>query len=107
MLTLVAVVLVYDMAREMCEARSSPLSAPVDMEGAGRRALLPSRSERSWTRLEKDMVASFSLSCRNGPQWVEASACEVKQKNRSDNRSRNSHGCACKVAVNVDDNIPE
>jgi hypothetical protein len=56
MLTLVAVVLAYDIAREIWEARSSMVEAE-DMPLAGpRRGTLPSRMERSWTRLEKDIV---------------------------------------------------
>jgi hypothetical protein len=60
MLTLVAAVLAYDMAREMCDARSST----VETEGAarGRRGPFPSRIERSCTRLEKDMMKAQSLS---------------------------------------------
>ena len=53
MLTLVAAVLVYDLAMEMRDARSST----VDTEASPRlRGPLESRSDRSWTRLEKDML---------------------------------------------------
>lgn len=78
MLTLVAVVLVYDMARETWDARSSTVEAT---EGApGRRGagllLLPlplplrSRRLRSWTRLEKDMLLlSMLFELRSGREY--------------------------------------
>lgn len=69
MLTLVAVVLAYDMAREMREVRSSAVELvdmDMDMEpsGPGRRGgpLESPRRLRSWTRLEKDMV----MGCARG-----------------------------------------
>jgi len=53
MLTLVAAVLVYDLASEMCDARSST----VETEASPRlRSPFESRRDRSWTRLENDMV---------------------------------------------------
>ena len=56
MLTLVAAVLVYDLAIEMRDARSST----VDTEASPRlRGPLESRSDRSWTRLEKDMLSGW------------------------------------------------
>ena len=55
MLTLVAAVLVYDLAMEMRDARSST----VDTEASPRlRGALESRSDRSWTRLEKDILSA-------------------------------------------------
>lgn len=70
MLTLVAAVLVYDMALEMCDTRSSAVARDETDDsprGRGRRpltveeeavvlVLLDSRRARSWTRLEKDIV---------------------------------------------------
>jgi hypothetical protein len=54
MLTLVAAVLVYDLASEMWEARSSM----VDTEASPRLlGALGSRRDRSWTRLENDMLS--------------------------------------------------
>ena len=52
MLTLVATVLAYDMPRDTCEVREAISSAveAEDMSARGR------RTERSWTRLEKDIV---------------------------------------------------
>jgi hypothetical protein len=53
MLTLVAAVLVYDLAVEIRDARSST----VDTEASPRLlGAFVSRSDRSWTRLENDMV---------------------------------------------------
>lgn len=53
MLTLVAAVLVYDLAVEMCDARSST----VDTEASPRlRGAFESRSDRSCTRLENDIL---------------------------------------------------
>jgi hypothetical protein len=53
MLTLVAAVLVYDLAIEMWEARSST----VDTEASPRLlGALGSRRDKSWTRLEKDIL---------------------------------------------------
>ncbi len=54
MLTLVAAVLAYDMAREMWEVRSSAVETDGAMPGG--RLPLASRNVRSWTRLEKDML---------------------------------------------------
>jgi len=57
MLTLVAEVLAYDLALEMCDR----LSSIVDVEEtprAMRRASFASLNDRSCTRLEKDMVDS-------------------------------------------------
>jgi hypothetical protein len=51
MLTLVAAVLAYDIALETCDL----LSSMVDAEDVPR-AFWLSLKERSWTRLEKDMV---------------------------------------------------
>lgn len=59
MLTLVAVVLAYDIALETCDL----LSSTVEMEEVPvpraicRRSLGLSLNDRSWTRLEKDMIA--------------------------------------------------
>jgi hypothetical protein len=55
MLTLVAVVLAYDMAREMCEVRSST----VETDASPRDGRAPAADSRSWmsrTRPEKDMA---------------------------------------------------
>ena len=57
MLTLVAVVLAYDMALETCDF----LSSTVEMEEevprtVCRRSFGLSLKDRSWTRLEKDMI---------------------------------------------------
>ena len=59
MLTLVAVVLAYDMALETCDL----LSSTVEMEEEGpraicRRSLGLSLKDRSWTRLEKDIMVA-------------------------------------------------
>jgi len=55
MLTLVAAVLVYDLAMEMWDARSST----VDTEASPRLlGALGSRRDRSCTRLENDIVLS-------------------------------------------------
>ena len=64
MLTLVAAVLVYDLAMEMRDARSST----VDTEASPRlRGALESRSDRSWTRLEKDILpAAGGLAVKKG-----------------------------------------
>lgn len=58
MLTLVAEVLAYDIAREMCEARSSTVELTEGAPGRRGAGPLPSRSRRlrSWTRLEKDIL---------------------------------------------------
>lgn len=83
MLTLVAAVLAYDMAREICDALSSAVEAADmtvllarPMPGDGlcgccawrglRFGAGPSRRARSWTRLEKDMVAFSPLYGRGG-----------------------------------------
>ena len=58
MLTLVAAVLAYDLAREMCDTLSSAAEV-VDAAGAGRRLPLESRRDRSCTRLEKDMMLVY------------------------------------------------
>lgn len=58
MLTLVAAVLAYDMPRERCDIREA-LSLIVEALEASprlRRGAFESRSDRSWTRLEKDIV---------------------------------------------------
>jgi hypothetical protein len=58
MLTLVAAVLAYDMPREMCDIREA-LSLIVEALEASprlRRGAFESRRERSWTRLENDMM---------------------------------------------------
>jgi len=55
MLTLVAAVLAYDIARDTCDLLSSIVEAEEVTRGA-RRSSLASLKERSWTRLEKDMV---------------------------------------------------
>lgn len=60
MLTLVAAVLAYDMAREMWEALEAWSSTVEAAEASPRfRSGVPfeSRIVRSWTRLENDMVA--------------------------------------------------
>lgn len=59
MLTLVAAVLAYDIARETCEVRDVRSSIVEALEAASprlRRGAFESRSERSWTRLEKDIA---------------------------------------------------
>lgn len=58
MLTLVAAVLAYDIARETCEAREVRSSMVEALEASARlrRGAFESRSEMSCTRLEKDIV---------------------------------------------------
>lgn len=60
MLTLVAAVLVKDTAREMCDVRSSVTVDTDDDAAAGGCRFwfggAPSRSARSWTRLENDIT---------------------------------------------------
>jgi hypothetical protein len=57
MLTLVAVVLAYDMALETCDLRSSMVEeVERGPRAAGRRSELASLKDKSWTRLEKDMI---------------------------------------------------
>ena len=59
MLTLVAAVLVYDMAREMCEVRDAPSSM---VEAAAETPPPPPRrSDRSCTRLENDIVEDAGM----------------------------------------------
>jgi hypothetical protein len=60
MLTLVAAVLAYDIARDTCDFLSSVVEAE-EVTRAARRSSFPSLKERSWTRLEKDIVEY----CRN------------------------------------------
>lgn len=72
MLTLVAAVLAYDMPREMCDIREA-LSLMVDAFEASprlRRGAFESRSVKSWTRLEKDMMKQrwYLFWCRNNGQ---------------------------------------
>lgn len=56
MLTLVAVVLAYDMALEMCDVREA-VSLTVETEASPRLRATPlSRRDKSWTRLEKDIL---------------------------------------------------
>jgi hypothetical protein len=64
MLTLVAAVLAYDMALEMCDR----LSSIVEVDRAiGRLSSLGSLKERSCTRLEKDMMGGEKcVWCRGG-----------------------------------------
>jgi len=58
MLTLVAAVLVYDMAREIWDVRDARSSIIEALDASPRRrGALESRRERSWTRLEKDILA--------------------------------------------------
>lgn len=61
MLTLVAAVLAYDMAREMWEVRDARSSIVEAAEASPRvrRGAFGSRSDRSWTRLEKDMMSQL------------------------------------------------
>lgn len=56
MLTLVAAVLAYDMARDTCDLLSSTVDED-ETPRAIRRSSLMSLKERSWTRLEKDIFA--------------------------------------------------
>lgn len=84
MLTLVAAVLAYDMAREMCEVRDAR-SSMVETEASprvARRRGAPSRSDRSCTRLEKDMLAT-GLRRR----WSRG-GCEVGGSERGDGGGR-------------------
>lgn len=55
MLTLVAAVLAYDIARDTCDFLSSAVEAE-EVTRAARRSPLASLKDRSWTRLEKDMI---------------------------------------------------
>ncbi len=55
MLTLVAVVLAYDIALDTCDLLSSAVEAE-EVTRAGRLSSLASLKDRSWTRLEKDMT---------------------------------------------------
>lgn len=55
MLTLVAAVLAYDIARDTCDLLSSAIEAE-EVTRAARRSSLASLKERSWTRLEKDIT---------------------------------------------------
>lgn len=57
MLTLVAAVLAYDMAREMCEVRDAPSS----MVDAAAETPPPRRSDRSCTRLENDIAEDAGM----------------------------------------------
>ena len=59
MLTLVAVVLAYDIALETCDRLSSTVEIEEEVPRAiCRRSLGLSLKDRSWTRLEKDMIAA-------------------------------------------------
>jgi len=64
MLTLVAAVLVYDIARDICDTRSSTVDTEPSPPRLGRRrpdgppGAPESRRVRSWTRLEKDIIAT-------------------------------------------------
>ena len=66
MLTLVAVVLAYDIALEIWDLRSSAVEAEDVPRAIGRRSLGLSLKDKSWTRLEKDMLIHLS----GGPQRV-------------------------------------
>lgn len=57
MLTLVAAVLAYDIARDMWEARSSMVEAEEVPRCGRRRGAFPSRIERSCTKLENDILS--------------------------------------------------
>lgn len=57
MLTLVAAVLAYDIARDMWEARSSMAEAEEVPRCGRRRGVFPSRIERSCTKLENDILS--------------------------------------------------
>lgn len=75
MLTLVAAVLAYDIARETCEVRDVRSSIVEALEAAsprlGRRGAFESRSERSWTRLEKDIAETVNRAIQEMPLiWV-------------------------------------
>lgn len=74
MLTLVATVLTEDMAREMCEVRSSILEAEDEM--SGRRVASASRRAKSCIRLEKDMVTRCALSGPERPDSSTSRGCE-------------------------------
>ena len=83
MLTLVAAVLVYDLADD---------SVPDNTEGLGLRSSRSlSRNERSWTRLEKDMV---------GVQWLVE---EVRGPDEFffENRKRNRGQWRCQTGQEV------
>lgn len=64
-LTLVAAVLAYDMAREMCDLRSSIEATDAVRSGPARRsaAVALSRKERSCTSVEKDMILESASAC--------------------------------------------
>lgn len=55
MLTLVAAVLAYDIVRDTCDFLSSIVEAE-EVTRAARRSSLASLKDRSWTRLEKDII---------------------------------------------------
>lgn len=55
MLTLVAAVLAYDIALDTCDLLSSIVEIE-EVTRAARLSSLESRKDRSWTRLEKDMI---------------------------------------------------
>ena len=65
MLTLVAVVLAYDMALETCDLFSSAVKMEEEVSRATcRRSLGLSLKDRSCTRLENDMIAAVEGQCR-------------------------------------------
>ena len=79
MLTLVAAVLVYDLAMEMRDARSST----VDTEASPRlRGPLEWRSDRSWTRLEKDMLSAAYGRAIGKEEEGTATACRPSSKGK-------------------------
>lgn len=57
MLTLVALVLAHDIALDICDLRSSIVEAEDPPRVTVRLSAAASLKDRSWTRLEKDMVA--------------------------------------------------
>jgi hypothetical protein len=83
MLTLVAEVLAYDIARDTCDLLSSTVETEEVALPAGRRSLGVSLKERSWTRLEKDMVAKFGMELTAGS--VEG-RCAGEERNPTDCR---------------------
>ena len=78
MLTLVAAVLVYDLASERWEARSSMVETEASPRLLG---ALGSRRDRSWTRLENDILSVWGA--RNGRDvrwWMPRASVESKSR---------------------------
>lgn len=85
MLTLVAAVLVYDLAFDVCEARSSI----VETEESSRLNGAPeSRRDKSWTRLENDILSGLdeeSLTTNGTVRWMSRINREPRKCARCDN----------------------